>query len=110
MKILFTGTNDFGGVASYVSTIIKNSKNIDFYLLKDNRMNESSLKSLYPNCKFINFSQDYSLFTFIKKLIILKNHIIKQEIDLVHAHTLRAGFQASIIKFIFFSCSIHRIN
>ena len=64
-------------------------------------MNESSLKSLYPNCTFINFSQDYSLFAFFKKLNILKNHIIKQEIGLVHAHTLRAGFQASIIKFFF---------
>ena len=53
MKILFTGTTDFGGVSSYVSTIIKNSKNIDFYLLKDNMMNESSLKSLYPDRKSV---------------------------------------------------------
>lgn len=101
MRILFTGTTDFGGVSSYVSTIIKNSNGIDFYLLKDNTMNESSLKGLYPNCNFINFSQYYSIFAFINKINILKNNIIKQKIDLVHAHTLRAGFQASIIKFIY---------
>ena len=101
MKILFIGTTDFGGVSSYVSTIIKNSKNIGFYLLKDNMMNESSLNSLYPNCTFINLPQNYSFFVFIKTLILLRNQIIKHEIDLVHAHTLRAGFQASMLKYFF---------
>lgn len=98
MNILFIGTNDFGGVSSYVSSIIKYSKGINCFLFKDDSMDEVNLKKLYPNSTFINFRQNYLFFS-LNKLFKLKKHIVRFNIDLVHAHTLRAGFQVAMCKF-----------
>ena len=79
MNILFMGTSDFGGVSSYVSTIIKYSKGFKFFLFKDKSMDEHNLEKLYQKSTIISFDQKYLVFS-LRKLFKLRKHILKHDL------------------------------
>lgn len=97
MRILFIGTVDgvSGGVAQYMQNIINNilSNEIDFFL---GSLISDTNKQKYRNVTFLNFDMRYSISRIKTRIDHLHDIVQKNSINLIHAHTQRAGLLAAI--------------
>jgi len=97
-KILILGTSDFGGVTNYVASYINRINDFDFILTHDDSMNKNKIMELFPEAALMKIPHTYTFLSFYKTIKILNYKITYNKIDIVHAHTLRAGFLAAMCK------------
>jgi glycosyltransferase involved in cell wall biosynthesis len=100
-KILILGTSEEGGVTIYVSNLIKKIKEFEFYIPISGNSNQTNLRSLFPYVSFVEINQNFSLRTLRATLNSLNRIIKSNNINIIHAHTLRAGSFAAIYKMFF---------
>lgn len=100
-KILILGTTEHGGVSVYVSSLIKRIEEFKFYAPIAPNMDKTNITNLFPNAVLVEINQNYSIKT-IREILKTLNQIIKKnDINIIHAHTLRAGSLATIYRLIF---------
>ena len=84
-----------GGVSSYIKSIIsKSNLKINYYI------GVAQPKDEINNAKFLNFDMRYNPLTLISRVFKLNRHVKSQGINLIHAHTQRAGLIVAFLKMI----------
>jgi glycosyltransferase involved in cell wall biosynthesis len=94
MNILQIGSQnlDSGGVGSYIKSIVENSNLVNYFICS---------KSDFPSSSSLNvieFDVSYKVNYLIKRIKQLKKIIEIYNIDVIHAHTQRAGFLVAILS------------
>jgi glycosyltransferase involved in cell wall biosynthesis len=82
-----------GGVSSYIKSIVSRV-NVDTKYFIGVVKPEGKIN----NVKFINFDMRYNLLTLINRVLKLNSHVKINKIDLIHAHTQRAGLIGALLK------------
>lgn len=100
-KVLILGTHDFGGVTVYVSDFVKSLNDYDFVIPVSKDININSVERFFPNALLIISKLDYSFLSLRKNFKMLKLILVNNNINIIHAHTLRAGAFAALAKFIY---------
>lgn len=98
---LQSGDGDSGGISNYISLLV-GSKVLNLInqivLVKNNNI---LCKSLYRHSEIIEFDNDYKFLNLYKRIKILKILISKYKNSIVHAHALKSGFIAALLKLLF---------
>lgn len=93
--MLFVGADDIpipSGVFTYIKELSGNSRSSRFsYLMTSTRVNRAD-----PFLEKIEFSIEYGFSDLLRKALKLSSLIRRHAIDLVHLHTVRAGFLGCI--------------
>lgn len=97
-RVLILGTSDSGGVSVYVSSYLNELNDFIFFVPLSKRDNKDAVENFFPRAKLVQIEQNYNLRSFIHDLFKLRNFVKKNEIKILHAHTLKAGFLATFIK------------
>ncbi len=99
MNILYlqSDTGLTGGIANYVSTLVKSlnkrNKKYKVFVSGDFRKQQlNQFQALYPKSKLFRVLSTYNIITFFWMLFIIRYKLVKHKISVVHAHALRAGF------------------
>jgi glycosyltransferase involved in cell wall biosynthesis len=83
-----------GGVAEYISKIVKHEKPGFRYTVTVDYKHIKSInqRKTYGSSTLVPLGGSYNIFKFLSTILQLRNILIKQKIDLIHCHTLRSGF------------------
>ena len=100
---LQSGSGYSGGIANYVSTLIKTKafdKHSNYVITPGSSAISSKIKNnFYPNASLYDLPQSYSFLSFIPYLISLYKILREEQIEILHSHALRSGFVAAVMSF-----------
>ncbi|MDB2668333.1 glycosyltransferase [Alphaproteobacteria bacterium] len=93
LQLQFGGGHQ-GGVAGYISEIVKRQKPGFRYIVTVDNKHIKYLRErkTYGSSSLVPVSSSYNIFKFLSMVFLLRKMLIKQKIDLIHCHTLRSGF------------------
>jgi len=100
---LQSGSGYSGGIANYVSTLIKSKsffEHSNYVIASGTSAVASKIKNnFYPNALAYDLPQTYSFISFIPYLISLYKILKEERIEILHSHALRSGFVAAVMSF-----------
>lgn len=92
-----TDTGLTGGVSNYISTLLTGlDSGCNNFVTVSNIDINGIIK--YKNSQLILMPASYSLFSILNYIYLLNNIIKKNNINIIHAHALRAGLAVSLLK------------
>jgi glycosyltransferase involved in cell wall biosynthesis len=97
-KVLILGTSDSGGVSVYVSSYLNELKDFKFYVPFSQSNDIDAVQNFFPKAQLVQIEQNYSFKSFFHILTNFRKFVKKNEINIIHAHTLKAGLLATFIK------------
>ena len=97
MNVLLIGTLDgvSGGVAQYIQNIVNNAESGTVSFTLGSLISETD-RQKYVNVNFEKFDMRYRIFDINKRLRELHHIVTRNSISVIHAHTQRAAFLATI--------------
>jgi glycosyltransferase involved in cell wall biosynthesis len=100
-KILILGTSDFGGVTVYVSSLVNRIRDFGFIIPVDDKVNVEKLRFFFPNALLIPSRLNFSYLSLLHNFKELDSIVNSNNIEVIHAHTLRAGSLVALYKFFY---------
>jgi len=97
-KVLILGTSDSGGVSVYVSSYLNELNDYKFYVPLSQSNNKDAVQNFFHKAQLVEIEQNYSFKSFFHVLTNFRKFVKKNQINILHAHTLKAGFLATFIK------------